>query len=144
MTEYRINAFDNTVAHSEEPAFSGLTLVDLKQEAASVLQTYRNFVIFNVNDHCLRLAVMQGEFRWHRHPHSDESFLVLEGELEIDLAGTRTLRLKPGEAITIPAGVLHRTRSRTRSVNLCFENRAAYTDVVFEEPTGASGIQSDE
>jgi mannose-6-phosphate isomerase-like protein (cupin superfamily) len=79
------------------------------------------------------MAVMQGEFRWHRHPHSDECFLVLEGELEIDLAGGESFRLKPGEAFTIPAGTIHRTRSSVRTVNLCFEDRNAYTDVVFEE-----------
>jgi mannose-6-phosphate isomerase-like protein (cupin superfamily) len=142
VTEYRTHALDNTVVHTEEAAFPGLTLVDLKREAASVLQAYRNSVVFNVNDHCLRLAVMEGEFRWHRHPRSDECFLVLEGELEIDLAQGQTFRLKPGQAFTIPAGVTHRTRSRTRAVNLCFENQAAYTDVVFEKPEGATGAQS--
>ena len=43
----------------------------------------------------------------------------------------RTFRLKPGEVFTIPAGVIHRTRSHARAVNLCFEDRNAYTNVVF-------------
>jgi mannose-6-phosphate isomerase-like protein (cupin superfamily) len=76
---------------------------------------------------------MQGEFRWHQHPRSDECFLVVEGELEIDLADGRTFSLKPGEVFTIPAHVIHRTRSHARAVNLCFEARNAYTDVVFED-----------
>jgi mannose-6-phosphate isomerase-like protein (cupin superfamily) len=117
----------------EDASFPPLTIVDLKREAASVEQAYKNFVVCGVNNHCVRMAVMQGEFRWHRHPHSDECFLVLEGQLEIDLAGGESFRLKPGEAFTIPAGVVHRTRSSVRTVNLCFEDRNAYTDVVFEE-----------
>jgi mannose-6-phosphate isomerase-like protein (cupin superfamily) len=134
LTDYRTKRDDQGVTHSEEVAFPGLTVVNLKQEAAAVDQTYKNFVLLNINNHCLRLAVMQGEFRWHQHPRSDECFLVVEGELEIDLADGRTFRLKPGEAFTIPAGVIHRTRSHARAVNLCFENHNAYTDVVFEDP----------
>ena len=132
MTEYRTQ-FDTAVAHVEETAFPPLTIVDLKKAAATVNQTYKNFVLTDVNQHCVRMAVMQGEYRWHHHPHSDECFLVLEGELEIDLADGRTVRLTPGQAFTIPTGVKHRTRARTRTVNLCFEHRDAYTDVVFDD-----------
>ncbi len=141
MTDYRTQGQDDTVTHSETAAFTGLTVVDLKREAAAVTQPYKNAVIVQVNDHCVRLAVMQGEFRWHRHPRSDECFLVLDGRLEIDLAGGKTLTVQPGEVCTIPAGVVHRTRSQARAVNLCFERLDAYTDVVFEadpnEPASA-------
>lgn len=138
MTDYRTNQLDQGGTHSENAAFPGLTVVNLKQLADSVDQTYKNFVVVNINNHCVRLAVMQGEFRWHQHPRSDECFLVVEGDLEIDLADGRTFLLKPGEMFTIPAGVIHRTRSHARAVNLCFENRNAYTDVVFEDSERAS------
>ena len=105
----------------------------MKREAASVSADYKNFMVLRVNNHCLRLAVMQGEFRWHQHPSSDECFLVLDGELEVDLAEGRPVRLRPGEAFTIPAGVVHRTRSHARAVILCFEMQSAYTDVIFED-----------
>lgn len=134
MTDYRTQQGDNAVTHTEQAAFPALTQIDLKREAGAINQAYKNFVVLNVNDHCVRMAVMQGEFRWHQHPRSDECFLVLEGELEIDLADGRTFRLKPGEVFTIPAGVVHRTRSHARAVNLCFEDRNAYTDVVFVDP----------
>lgn len=137
MTDYRTNGNDQGSTHSEDAVSPGLTVVNLKRQADSVDQVYKNFVVMNVNNHCLRLAVMQGEFRWHQHPRSDECFLVLEGVLEIDLADGRTFHLKPGEAFTIPAGVIHRTRSQARAVNLCFEDRNAYTDVVFEDSESA-------
>jgi mannose-6-phosphate isomerase-like protein (cupin superfamily) len=138
MTDYRTNQNDRGDTHSEDAAFPGLTVVNLKQQSDSVDQNYKNFVVVNINNHCVRLAVMQGEFRWHQHPRSDECFLVVEGDLEIDLADGRTFRLKPGEVFTIPAGVIHRTRSHARAVNLCFEDRNAYTDVVFEDSERAS------
>jgi mannose-6-phosphate isomerase-like protein (cupin superfamily) len=138
MTDYRTNQNDQGASHSEDAAFLGLTVVNLKQQADSVDQAYKNFVVVNINNHCLRLAVVQGEFRWHQHPRSDECFMVVEGQLEIDLADGRTFRLKAGEVFTIPAGVIHRTRSQARAVNLCFEDRNAYTDVVFEDSERAS------
>ena len=133
MTDYRIHS-NHQVTHEESASFPALTVVDLKQAASSVEQSYKNFVLVDVNNHCIRMAVMQGEFRWHHHPHSDECFLVLEGLLEIDLTDGRTFRLKPGEVFTIPAGVVHRSRSQARAVNLCFEDHNAYTDVVFVDP----------
>jgi mannose-6-phosphate isomerase-like protein (cupin superfamily) len=117
----------------EHAAFTGLVPVDLKQQADQVGDTYKNFVLLDINQQCVRLAVMVGEYRWHRHPRSDECFLIMEGELEIDLADGRLIVLKPGQMLTIPAGVRHRTRARMRTVNLCFEDKLAYTDVVFDD-----------
>ena len=134
MTDYRTDRNRDNVTHVDEALASPLTVVNLKREAAAV-EPYRNFVLLNINNHCIRMSVMEGEYRWHRHPHSDESFLVLEGQLEVDVRGGQCFRLEPGEALTIPKGVSHRTRSRERSVNLCFEARDAYTDVVFEDQT---------
>jgi mannose-6-phosphate isomerase-like protein (cupin superfamily) len=118
-------------AHVEEPAFGPLVPINLESEADAVDQPYKNFVLNRVNDHCVRMAVMVGEYQWHYHPHSDETFIVLEGQLEVDLDRGRTVTLQPGELFTIPAGVRHRTRAVQRTVNLCFENTGAYTDVVF-------------
>jgi mannose-6-phosphate isomerase-like protein (cupin superfamily) len=138
MTTYvpRTSSIDNTNATHVETALSpSLFKVDLSHIASDVTETYKNFVVFRVNDHCLRMAVMEGEYRWHRHPHSDECFLTLEGCLEIDLEDGRTIKLMPSESFVIPAGTLHRTRSNDRSVILCFEHLAAYTDVEFAELT---------
>ena len=134
MTDHRTSRDEHAVTHVEEALFPPLTIADLKREAASIEETYKNFVVFNVNNHCVRLAVMEGEYPWHHHPHSDECFLVLEGELEIDLASGQTFQLSPGQAFTVPAGVVHRTRAKARTVNLCFEERSAHTDVVFTDP----------
>ena len=116
----------------EQAAFAGLVAVDLKQQADQVTERYKNSVLLNVNQHCVRLAVMEGEYAWHRHPNSDECFLVVEGELEIDLDDDKLVVLKPGQMLTIPAGVRHRTRARKRTVNVCFEEKLAYNDVVFD------------
>jgi mannose-6-phosphate isomerase-like protein (cupin superfamily) len=82
------------------------------------------------------MAVFEGEYPWHVHPGSDELFLVLEGRLEIDFADRPGVVLGPGDAVTVPAGAVHRTRARERTVNLCFEHLAAET--VFVEPAGTA------
>jgi mannose-6-phosphate isomerase-like protein (cupin superfamily) len=97
---------------------------------APFTDAYRNLVLCQVNQHCLRLAVIEGQYPWHSHPASDELFLVLEGTLVIDLADHRELRLRPGQAVVVPAGIVHRTRGKGRTVNLCVEDLAAATQFV--------------
>ena len=89
-------------------------------EITKGISEYTNWIVSEVNDHAMRVAVIDGDFHWHKHEDCDELFLVLEGELFIDFED-RTVSLKPGEVFTIPSNVMHRTRSNERTVNLCFE-----------------------
>ena len=115
-------------AYINEPVrYSSLQVVDLAAEGAIGGETYRNHVIYQVNDSYLRLAVFNEEYLWHYHPTSDELFIVVDGCLAIDLADGREFRLSPWQSITIPAGIVHRTRAIGRTVNLCFEEAAAET-----------------
>lgn len=103
-------------------------LLDITKE---IKEEYVNFLLESTNDHCIRLAVFTGEYAWHSHPDSDEVFMVLEGQLYIDLENNETISVNPNEIVKIPAGVVHRTRSKVRTVNLCFEKEKATT--VFTE-----------
>ena len=115
-------------SYENEPVrYPPLQVVDLFTEGAAVTDRYRNVVITQVNDSCLRLAVFEEAYRWHVHPASDELFLVVDGCLAIELSGGQELRLTPWQCITIPAGTPHRTRAIGRAVNLCFEKLAAQT-----------------
>lgn len=118
---------DRARATPEEPAFPPLTVVDLAVEGKACTDPYRNIVVSSVNDHCLRLSSFEGVYPWHAHPNSDEMFIVVEGELEIDLDDGRTLRLAPWQAVTLPAGVVHRTRAIGRVVNVTIERLTAAT-----------------
>ncbi|MDO6429075.1 cupin domain-containing protein [Flavitalea sp. BT771] len=103
-----------------------LTVVDLHQEILDI-NTYKNVPLSLINDHVVRLSVMTEPFYWHHHPNSDETFLVIEGIVCIDLED-RTVELAPGQLFTIPANVRHRTRPRgDRSVNITFELAAMET-----------------
>jgi mannose-6-phosphate isomerase-like protein (cupin superfamily) len=120
-------------SYANEPVrFPALHLVDLAAEGAAVTEQYRNMVINQVNDSCLRLAVFDEAYRWHYHPTSDELFVVVSGCLAIDLADDQELRLLPWQCVTIPAMTVHRTRAVGRTVNLCFEKLGA--ESVFVDP----------
>jgi mannose-6-phosphate isomerase-like protein (cupin superfamily) len=122
-------------AYMNEPVqYPALHVVNLKEEGAKIVDSYRNMVVNRVNGSCLRLAVFDGDYRWHYHPKSDELFIVVEGCLAIDLEGGRELRLRPWESVTIPAETVHRTRAIGRTVNLCFEELRAET-VFVEDAT---------
>ena len=115
-------------AYASEPVrFPPLVVVDLAIEAIAVTDAYRNQVISQVNTSCLRLAVLSGDYPWHQHPGSDELFLVMEGQFEIELADGRILKLGPWQSVVVPAGTVHRTRGVGRTVNLTFETVAAET-----------------
>lgn len=64
-------------------------------------------IVAEVNDYQFKIARVEGEFVWHAHEDTDEAFLVLEGELRIDLPHG-SVTLGPGELYVIPRGVRHR------------------------------------
>ena len=97
-----------------------LTVIDIQQETEGI-QSYKNVPLALVNNHVVRMGIMTEPFYWHYHPNSDETFLVMEGVVCIDLED-HTIELGPGQLFTIPANVKHCTRPKgDRSVNLTFE-----------------------
>jgi mannose-6-phosphate isomerase-like protein (cupin superfamily) len=62
-----------------------------------------------------------GEFHWHKHEDQDEFFLVLDGELLIDLEDRETVALGIHQGYTVPKGVVHRTRAPRRTAVLMVE-----------------------
>jgi mannose-6-phosphate isomerase-like protein (cupin superfamily) len=115
--------FDTRVRHIElrdDEAFTPLELIDLASEAAAH-EPWFNETLVTVNDAVVRLGVVDGEFHWHKHDDQDEFFLVLDGELQIDLEGERTVALGPHQAFAVPRGVVHRTRAGRRTTILMVE-----------------------
>ena len=107
----------------EKPA----TLIDPLALSRLVEDAYSNTSLGTLNDHEIRMSVMTAPFRWHRHPGSDETFYGVEGELVIEFED-REVVVGPGQLVTVPAGMLHRTRpAGARSVNLTFERKNAET-----------------
>jgi mannose-6-phosphate isomerase-like protein (cupin superfamily) len=73
-----------------------------------------------VNDSVVRLGILKGEYHWHKHDDEDEFFFLVEGRFIVDLEN-RSVELAPRQGITIPRGVVHRTRAPERSIVLMME-----------------------
>ena len=65
----------------------------------------------------MRLVKVEGEFIWHQHDETDELFLILDGELDMEFR-ERTVTLGPGELIVVPKGTEHRPCARNGEVRL--------------------------
>ncbi len=118
-----LDDFEQRVRHIELPegdAFEHLELIDVAAEAAAH-EPWFNETLTTVNDAVVRLGVIEGDFHWHKHDDEDEFFLVLEGELLIDLRDRDSVRLAPHQGYTVPRGVEHRTRAPGRTVILMVE-----------------------
>ena len=76
--------------------------------------------LVSVNDQDVKIARVQGEFVSHSHPDSDELFLVVSGELSIELPD-RTVTLGPNEIFVVPAGVVHKPSAFDETVIVMVE-----------------------
>jgi mannose-6-phosphate isomerase-like protein (cupin superfamily) len=100
--------------------YGTLALIDIPSEIAAH-EPWFNQTLTTVNDAVVRLGVIEGEFHWHKHDDQDEFFLVLDGELAIDLEDRDTVVLRHLQAYTVPRGVPHRTRAPRRTAILMVE-----------------------
>lgn len=64
-------------------------------------------VIAEMNDYQFKVAKLEGDFMWHQHPETDETFIVLQGELQIALRDGEVM-LRAGEMFVVPKGVEHK------------------------------------
>ncbi len=81
--------------------------VNLAEKLASFTEHWSPRTVATMNGHDIMVVRVSGEFNWHSHENTDDTFLVLDGELDIELRD-RTVTLGPGELFVVPAGVEHR------------------------------------
>jgi len=64
-------------------------------------------VIAEMNNYQFKLVKIEGDFIWHNHADTDETFIVLEGSMFIELED-ETVELNEGEMYVVPKGVNHK------------------------------------
>ena len=113
----------NNYSIDPEVKFKSLEIIDVSTLIEKCTKNWQNLSLCEVNDSVVRLAVIEGEFHWHKHIEEDEFFYVLEGLLLIDLED-KTINLKPNQGFTVPRGITHRTRAPSRTSVLLMEKRS--------------------
>jgi mannose-6-phosphate isomerase-like protein (cupin superfamily) len=91
--------------------------VNLADKLALFDERWSPRVVAEFNGHDVMVVKLDGEFVWHKHDETDDFFLVLADELDIELRD-RTVTLGPGELFVVPKGVEHRPATRRGGVRL--------------------------
>jgi mannose-6-phosphate isomerase-like protein (cupin superfamily) len=76
--------------------------------------------IAQINDYDVRIVKVQGDFTWHKHADTDEFFLVLSGELTIQMRD-RDVVVRPGELFVVPRRAEHCPRASVETAVLLLE-----------------------
>jgi len=94
--------------------------INLDAKLALFNEHWQPKIVATVNDHDVRIVKVKGEFVWHKHDHSDDLFLVLQGHLTIQLRD-RDVELDEGELYVVPKGVEHCPRTAEEASVLLIE-----------------------
>jgi mannose-6-phosphate isomerase-like protein (cupin superfamily) len=79
-------------------------------------------VVAEMNDYQFKLVRLEGDFVWHEHKDTDETFIVLDGELRIDFRDG-AVTLSRGEMFVVPKGVEHKPFAKNEVKLLLIEPR---------------------
>ena len=77
-------------------------------------------IVGELNGQQVKLVKTLGEFDWHHHESEDELFLVVKGEMRIELRD-RAVQLREGEFLVVPRGMDHRPVAEVEAHVLLFE-----------------------
>ncbi|MEM5344781.1 cupin domain-containing protein [Paraburkholderia azotifigens] len=79
-------------------------------------------VVAEMNDYQFKVVKIEGDFIWHDHADTDETFIVLEGELRIDFRDGAVL-LSAGDMFVVPKGKEHKPYAEKEVKLLLIEPR---------------------
>jgi mannose-6-phosphate isomerase-like protein (cupin superfamily) len=79
-------------------------------------------VIAEMNDYQFKVVRLEGDFIWHDHNNTDETFIVLEGVLRIDFRDG-AVNVSAGEMFVVPKGVMHKPYAKHEVKLLLIEPR---------------------
>lgn len=82
-------------------------VVNLAEKFSKFSEYWSPRVVAEMNDYQFKLAKFHGNFVWHDHKDTDEVFLVVKGEMGIELRDS-TVHLSEGEMYVVAKGVEHR------------------------------------
>ncbi|GEP57532.1 cupin domain-containing protein [Reyranella soli] len=97
-------------------------VINFAEKFALFSEQWQPKVVAELNDYQFKIVRITGDFVWHDHPETDEAFIVLDGELRIDLRD-RSVVLGPGEMFVVPKGTEHKPFARQEVKMLLIEPR---------------------
>ena len=111
-----------------------MTPVTLTEKLSRITTHWDPHVVADYNNNDVMVVKFQGEFPFHKHPDTDDFFLVIAGEVLLDVED-KTPTLRPGDLFIVPAGVTHRPRANEEAQVLLIEPKG--TPNTGDPPTAA-------
>ena len=97
-----------TSAHPNASAARGQgQTIDLLGKIALIEGHWQPRVVAEMNDYQFKVVKLAGDFTWHSHADTDETFIVLAGELRIDTRDGPIV-LRAGQMAVVPKGAEHK------------------------------------
>ena len=81
--------------------------INLKEKYSKFTKHWSPRIISEMNDYQFKLAKIKGEFVWHDHKNTDETFIVIEGKMTLKFRDG-DVNLSEGEMFVVPKGVEHK------------------------------------
>ena len=81
--------------------------INFRQKFALFNEQWQPKVVAEMNDYQFKVVKLQGDFIWHNHKDTDETFIVVEGDLRIDFRDG-AVHVSTGEMFVVPRGVEHK------------------------------------
>ena len=81
--------------------------INLQDKLTKFSEYWSPKIVAQMNDYHFKIVKVQGEFVWHDHPETDEVFIVLQGQLEIQFRDGKVF-LNEGEMFVVPKGLEHK------------------------------------
>jgi mannose-6-phosphate isomerase-like protein (cupin superfamily) len=81
--------------------------INFQEKLTKFSQHWSPRIIAQMNDYHFKIVKIEGEFVWHDHPETDEVFIILKGQLEIQFRDEK-VSLKQGEMFVVPKGLEHK------------------------------------
>jgi len=94
--------------------------VNLNEKLATFTDYWNPKIVGELNGQFVKVAKFKDEFVLHQHENEDELFLVIEGQLLMELEN-KTLEINPGELVIIPRGTKHKPKAIGEVKVLLFE-----------------------
>ncbi len=96
--------------------------INLQQKFGLFAEQWQPKVIAEMNDYQFKVVKLAGDFIWHEHQDTDETFIVIEGTLRIDFRDG-AVDVAAGEMFVVPKGVEHKPYARDEVKLLLIEPR---------------------
>lgn len=96
--------------------------INFQQKLALLQEQWQPRVVAEMNNYQFKLVKLLGDFVWHDHQDTDETFIVLEGRLRIDFLDG-AVQVAAGEMYVVPKGVKHKPYAEAEVKLLLIEPR---------------------